>query len=224
MTPVISHDIVLLSILANVVVRWPYEKRRRTNRIVLSQQDWQENIVLSLSFVGMVVLPALTVLTKLLRFARLPFRPGLAWIGVIVAAVALWLFRRSHADLGRHWSPTLVIHHEQNLVDTGVYRWIRHPMYSALLLLSLAQALLFNDNWLTGLAGLATVGLMYVVRVDCEEKMMVDRFGDRYREYMARTARIIPRVPRTVPSLEPVNRNVIRPGCVIGPPDTRPSP
>lgn len=194
MTPLIAHDVVLVSILAAAAVRWPHEKQRRANRIARSHQDWQENTLLSLSFVGTVVLPAVTVTTRFLRVAHLHFRPELAWMGVAVAVLALWLFWRSHADLGRHWSPTLVIHEEQTIVDTGVYRWIRHPMYSALLLLSVAQALLFNDNWLTGLAGLATIGPMYLLRVGREEEMMIEHFGDSFRAYMARTARIIPRV------------------------------
>jgi protein-S-isoprenylcysteine O-methyltransferase Ste14 len=213
MTSFISHDIVLILILTTAAVRWPHEKRRRTNRIALSRRDWQDNILLSASFVAMVVLPVLTVLTSFLRFARLPFRPGLAWVGTGIAAVALWLFHRSHANLGSHWSPTLEIHHGQTIVDTGIYRRIRHPMYSALLLLGLAQALLFNDNWLTGLAGLATIGLMYAVRVGREENMMVECFGDRYREYMVRTTRIIPRVPRPVLSPAPEHRDLIGPAA-----------
>lgn len=194
MTPVIAHDVVLLYILATAAVRWPHEKRRRANRIARSYQDWQEKTLLSLSFAGMVVLPAIAVLTRFLRFAHLQFQPGIAWAGVVVAVVAFWLFWRSHTELGQHWSPTLVIHQDQAVVDTGVYRWIRHPMYSALLLFAVAQALLFNDNWLTGLAGLTTVGLMYKFRVDREEQMMIACFGDSYRSYMARTKRIIPRV------------------------------
>jgi protein-S-isoprenylcysteine O-methyltransferase Ste14 len=101
---------------------------------------------------------------------------------------------RSHVDLGRHWSPTLVIHQDHTVIDSGVYRSIRHPKYSALLLFGLAQALLFDDNWLTALSAVVTIGLIYVFRVGREEQRMLERFGDRYRMYMARTTRFIPRV------------------------------
>ena len=133
MTPFIAHEVCLFAILATAVLRWPHEKQRRCNQIARNHQDWQERCLISLSFVGMAVLPSITVLSRLLNFAQSDFHPGLAWFGAAVTFVALWLFRRSHADLGRHWSPTLVIHREQTVVETGVYRRIRHPMYLSLI-------------------------------------------------------------------------------------------
>jgi protein-S-isoprenylcysteine O-methyltransferase Ste14 len=194
MRPMFAHAVLLAAILLTTLIRWPHERRRRVNRVARSDQDWRENMLLSLSFIGMVVIPAATVLSRLCNFAHIAFHFGLAWLGVGITAFALWLFWRSHRDLGRHWSPSLVIHDEQAIVDTGVYKYIRHPMYSALFLLCLGQAFLFNDNWLTGLAGLATFGPLYAIRVGREERMMVERFGERYRAYMMRTTRLIPRL------------------------------
>jgi protein-S-isoprenylcysteine O-methyltransferase Ste14 len=74
-----------------------------------------------------------------------------------------------------------------------VYRRIRHPMYAAIFLFSLAQGLLL-DNWLAGWSALATFAVMYLVRLPREEAMMIQQFGQEYRDYMNRTGRLLPRL------------------------------
>ncbi|MGH6737503.1 MAG: protein-S-isoprenylcysteine O-methyltransferase, partial [Bradyrhizobium sp.] len=120
-----------------------------------------------------------------------PFRPSIAWLGVAAMAAALWLFHRSHADLGRNWSISLQVREQHALVKTGIYRLIRHPMYSSFFLLGIAQMLLL-PNWFAGVSGIAGAGLLFAFRVRREEQMMLESFGDDYRAYMAQTKRIIP--------------------------------
>ena len=72
-----------------------------------------------------------------------------------------------------------------------MYRLIRHPMYSSFFLLALAQLLLL-PNWLAGASGLVGVGLLYTFRIRQEERMMLERFGADYRDYMASTKRLVP--------------------------------
>ena len=76
-------------------------------------------------------------------------------------------------------------------MTTGVYRLIRHPMYASFLLWSLGQGLLL-PNWMTGLAGMFGFCILYFARVGREEKLMLEAFGDDYREYMMRTKRLVP--------------------------------
>jgi len=130
---------------------------------------------------------------SLLRFAdyRLPVWAG--WCGAVVFAVALWLLARSHADLGKHWSPYLQVKDDHALVARGVYRHIRHPMYAAHLLWGVAQLLLV-PNWVAGPGALLTFLPVYLIRVGHEEEMMIQAFGDEYRSYMARTGRLMPRL------------------------------
>jgi protein-S-isoprenylcysteine O-methyltransferase Ste14 len=64
-------------------------------------------------------------------------------------------------------------------------------MYSAFWLWALAQGLLL-PNWVAGLSGLVGFGILFFLRVRQEEQMMIERFGEEYRRYMARTARILP--------------------------------
>jgi len=106
---------------------------------------------------------------------------------------ALWLFWRSHADLGRNWSYTLEVRKGHELITRGVYRTIRHPMYASIWLWCLAQGLLLS-NWLAGWYALAAFAAMYFIRVPREEAMMREIFGQEYLDYMQRTGRILPRL------------------------------
>lgn len=106
-------------------------------------------------------------------------------------AGGVWLFRRSHADLGRNWSVSLALQSDHQLVSSGVYRRIRHPMYAAFFLLAIGQCLLL-PNGVAGPAALLAVTLLYVVRKPREEAMMRERFGEAYRQYQASTGGVMP--------------------------------
>jgi protein-S-isoprenylcysteine O-methyltransferase Ste14 len=144
-----------------------------------------------LSLTGLGILPLLYVATGFPRAADYGFRPIQAWLGVAAALAALVMFRLTHRALGRNWSVTLEVRESHKLVTDGVYGRVRHPMYTAFWLWALAQALLL-PNWIAGPAGLVGFGTLFFFRVGREERMMLDAFGDDYRAYMARSARVIP--------------------------------
>lgn len=106
-------------------------------------------------------------------------------------ALALWLFWRSHCDLGKNWSPTLEVREGYTLVSNGVYQTIRHLMYTSVWLLCVAQGLLL-PNWIAGFAGLVSFGIMYVLRIGNEEQMMLEQFGNEYQVYMQQAKRLVP--------------------------------
>lgn len=106
---------------------------------------------------------------------------------------ALWLFWRSHTDLGLNWSQTLELRENHQLIKEGVYRSIRHPMYASIWLWCLAQGLML-ENWLAGWYAGVAFALMYIVRTPREERMMCEKFGDDYRNYMRHTGRLLPRL------------------------------
>jgi protein-S-isoprenylcysteine O-methyltransferase Ste14 len=103
----------------------------------------------------------------------------------------LWLFYRTHRDLGQNWSVSLDLRERHTLVTTGVYGVVRHPMYSGFWLMAVAQLLLL-PNWIAGPAGLIGFGILFFGRLRREEEMMITAFGDEYRTYMRRTSRVIP--------------------------------
>jgi protein-S-isoprenylcysteine O-methyltransferase Ste14 len=137
-------------------------------------------------------LPLINVLSSWLDFAdyNLPIWVGI--VGSITMGTAIWLLWRSHVDLDRQWSPSLQISNHHHLVTAGVYRYIRHPMYAAHFLWSIAQVLLVH-NWIAGWAALLAFIPIYFLRVPAEEDMMIEQFGEEYQAYKKRTGRVLPR-------------------------------
>lgn len=193
MLTIIGHGIWVLGIIGWYAIRYPFERRARRVRVVGHARSLSERAGLAIATIGLGVVPGIHVATGFPR--TLSYEPHLAAlvIGAAVYAAALWLFRRSHRDLGRNWSITLEIREEHRLVTGGVYALVRHPMYSAFWLMGLGQAFLI-PNWVAGFAGLAGIFVLFFLRVAKEERMMLATFGDQYRDYMQRTKRIIPYV------------------------------
>ena len=109
------------------------------------------------------------------------------------SGIGLWLFYRSHADLGTNWSITLEVREQHHLITQGVYRSVRHPMYLALALYSVGQALII-PNWVAGPSNLVAFAILFALRIRAEERMMVEGFGAEYAAYSMRTKRLIPGV------------------------------
>ncbi len=173
------------------IIRHPFERRAKKVAVTKSLFGWRESSILAFAVLGAFVIPAVYALIGFPASLDRPFIPWIAWLGVVTLCTALWLFRRSHADLGANWSISLEVRERHALVATGVYRLIRHPMYSSFFLLGFAQMLLLS-NWFAGPSGLLGVGVLYAFRVLPEERMMLEYFGNDYLGYMAHTKRLIP--------------------------------
>lgn len=191
MTPTLAAILWFAGLVAWTIIRRPFERRAKKIGVKKSLFDGRESGLLAIALLGMFVIPAIYALTGFPAALDRPFVPWLAWAGLVPEVAALWLFRRSHVDLGRNWSISLEVREQHALVQSGVYRRIRHPMYTSFFLLGVAQLLLL-PNWLAGLAGIAGAGVLFGFRVAREERMMLESFGEDYRAYMAHTKRIVP--------------------------------
>jgi protein-S-isoprenylcysteine O-methyltransferase Ste14 len=164
----------------------------RQKRIV-RRIDGQEKLLLVGMFVSVILLPLLYLFTPLLGFADYELPRIVPWLGLAVMAVSLWLFWRSHADLGRNWSVSLELREGHQLITEGIYRRIRHPMYLSIWLWAIGQGLML-ENWLAGWSVVPAFAAMYVLRTPREEQLMCEAFGDEYRAYMRKTGRVFPRL------------------------------
>jgi protein-S-isoprenylcysteine O-methyltransferase Ste14 len=191
MTPFLAKLIWYLGVSGWYLIRLPHSLRSRRLPKVRSIDQTRERVLLAISATGLFLVPMAYVLSGEPAFANYPFRPLQAWLGTAVFVASLLLFYLVHRQLAGNWSVTLEIRRQHRLVTTGLYRRIRHPMYSAFWLWAVAQALLL-PNWVAGLAGLVGFGTLFVFRLAHEERMMIETFGDEYRVYAARTKRIIP--------------------------------
>ena len=159
----------------------------------VNKGDGADMALVGLVVLGQILLPLLAIFSPILDWARYP-RPtaAIAWIGALLLVVGVWLFWRSHADLGENWSVTLELQKKHKLVSSGVYRSIRHPMYASFFAMAFGQLLLL-PNWIAGPSALLAVGLLYVIRKPNEEAMMLEHFGDEYRRYMNSTGGVFPK-------------------------------
>ncbi len=191
MTALLGNTLWLLGLVCWCAIRYaPYRRARRTATVIERNGD-REWVLLGVSFLGMFLLPLIFVATGEPRFADYPATPAQIVLGALFCAAAMWIFRRTHKELGRNWSATLEVRESHALVTTGIYRTVRHPMYAGYWLWTAAQALLLA-NWIAGLAGILAFGLHFFMRIGHEEQMLRERFGDAYIDYTARTSRIIP--------------------------------
>jgi protein-S-isoprenylcysteine O-methyltransferase Ste14 len=131
-------------------------------------------------------------LSFLLPQAAIVWKPSLLfWIGIILMIVGPGLRLYSMSVLGRFFTYDVALHAGQTVVQTGPYRFIRHPSYTAVLLTLLGVGLALG-NWagLVLLFGLMAIAYAYRIRV--EERALIEAMGESYEEYRRRTKRLIP--------------------------------
>lgn len=191
MTATIAKIIWLGFGIAWAVLRQSPGRRSRKTPVRYSARGTQEFVLLGASLTGLGIVPFVYVVAHFPRAADYPVVPVLGYLGIAADIACLWLFYRTHRDLGHNWSVSLDLRERHTLVTTGIYALVRHPMYSGFWLMALAQLLLL-PNWVAGPAGLVGFGILFFGRVRREEDMMIAAFGDEYRAYKARTARVVP--------------------------------
>jgi protein-S-isoprenylcysteine O-methyltransferase Ste14 len=187
----VGEIVWVFGVVAWYVIRYPFERRAKRSRVVSDRRSPSDIAGLAAALLGLAIVPGFYVATGIPKTADYPASAWAIALGSIVFATALWVFRRSHKELGRNWSITLEIRERHKLVCTGPYAVIRHPMYTSFMLMGLGQAFLLS-NWVAGAAGLIGFAVLFFLRVNKEERMMLENFGPEYRAYMERTKRIIP--------------------------------
>lgn len=129
----------------------------------------------------------------ILSWGNVALSPAFRGIGIGMGVGAdlfiFWILR----SLGTNISAALKVRHDQALVSNGPYKYVRHPLYSAGVLLFISIALTAS-NWFLGLIGVAFQTFIMAVRTPMEEAMLLEHFGDRYRSYMKRTGAFLPRI------------------------------
>ncbi|HEY6392345.1 MAG TPA: protein-S-isoprenylcysteine O-methyltransferase [Bryobacteraceae bacterium] len=187
----IGKTVFLVGMMICVAIRVPHDRRSKETKIAESRKGALEKTLLVLMAITGFILPLMFMLSPLLAFADYPLGLLPFWSGVACLVISLWLFYRAHADLGTNWSSSLELRENHRLVTAGIYKSIRHPMYTAIFLYLLAQALLLA-NWVAGAGCLVVFTLMFVLRLRTEERMMLEKFGQQYEDYVVRTKRLIP--------------------------------
>jgi len=184
---------LLTAFIVYVSIRGIFDRQTKNGEKVITRVDTLERGLLTTVGVASILLPLLYLFTPWLAFADYRRREIVHWCGAPILVGALWLFWRSHSDLGQNWSISLELRKGHELVTRGVYAAVRHPMYAAILLWDVGQGLLI-ENWLAGWSALVAFVVMCVLRIPREEQMMSASFGDAYHVYMRKTGRLFPRL------------------------------
>ena len=145
--------------------------------------------------VALAVLVAIYVIARpipALRRELWPLTPGVGLVAALLTllglAIALW----ARVVLGGNWSGTIAFKQDHELIQRGPYAWVRHPIYTGLLLMTLGTAI---ES--TRLAGFIFLGVLFAVlalKARAEEQLMLNHFPDAYEAYRRRVKALVPGV------------------------------
>lgn len=124
-----------------------------------------------------------------MRIRLFPREPWIAALGVALTAAGLALSIWARAYLGTNWSGTVTVKVGHQLVRTGPYRWVRHPIYSGLLLAMIGTALARRQ--VRGLVAVILLWVGFAIKSRIEERFMAATFGAEYNEYRQATGAIV---------------------------------
>jgi protein-S-isoprenylcysteine O-methyltransferase Ste14 len=152
-----------------------------------------DKIVGVLGIVALLSSAAYIFFPSLVSWSFLPLPLALRYSGVVLALSGFGLLQWAQSALSSNWSDTPVKLKEHTLTMVGPYRWVRHPIYTAFLLI-LSAPLLLSSNWLIGISWIAMTYLDVNARINAEEAMLQESFGEEFTAYAKRSGRLLPRL------------------------------
>lgn len=120
------------------------------------------------------------------------------WICAALVAIGLAFSCAARAKLGANWSAAVTVKHGHELIRSGPYRYVRHPIYTGLLLALFGTAL-ETGAW-RGIIGFALIAAAIAYKYRTEERFLEGKFGGDYRRYKAEVPALVPFLPRPVKS------------------------
>ncbi|HUE98021.1 MAG TPA: isoprenylcysteine carboxylmethyltransferase family protein [Anaerolineales bacterium] len=137
-----------------------------------------------------------TFAPRFMEWSALPLPIWVRWMGLGLGLSAVFLNAWSHRTLsqklGEDFDPALRLLKVPALVKEGPYATLRHPIYLAFLLMQIS-VLFLTSNWFIGFCGIAIIVSVIAIRVPAEEKLLIEQFGDEYRNYMKTTGLLLPK-------------------------------
>ncbi len=157
---------------------------------VIEDDDRKSYIYLQLTFI--IALLFATIDFVGWHYTRLPrLEPYVIYVGfglfIISCLIRWWGF----ASIGKYFNPRVAVYENHQLITSGAYKHIRHPLYLGTLLSFIAIPMVFN-SWGALLLMVGTTVPALIYRIKVEEELMIRHFGDSYRDYMQRTKKLIP--------------------------------
>jgi protein-S-isoprenylcysteine O-methyltransferase Ste14 len=121
-----------------------------------------------------------------------PHTPEVQWAGVAVMVIGLGFACWARVHLGTNWSGVVTLKEGHELIRTGPYRNIRHPIYTGILIGFLGWAIVGGQ--VRGLIGMAVVWLSFYIKARHEEKFLAQEFGPKFEEHSQHTGMFLPKI------------------------------
>ena len=118
--------------------------------------------------------------------------PGILWAGVLVTGLGVGIGMWARLSLGTNWSGMVTLKKDHELIRTGLYRWIRHPIYTGILAGFLGTELILGHA--RGLLGFVILWLSFYFKARREENFLRQEFGEGFEEHARRTGMFLPKL------------------------------
>jgi protein-S-isoprenylcysteine O-methyltransferase Ste14 len=145
-----------------------------------------QSIGVLLAIIAAFLLPHLEVF-QLVNFA--PVSPILSGIGTIIAVVGMVFLVWARQSLGRNWSQTVSAKEGHELITSGPYHYVRHPVYTGGLIACIGSVIVAGGVFVFLFVFLTP---LFLWRIGAEDKLMAQQFPNEYPDYKRRTKRLIP--------------------------------
>ena len=122
----------------------------------------------------------------------IPSNSVILWAGVLVTALGMGISVWARLSLGANWSGMVTLKQDHELVRKGLYRWIRHPIYTGILLGFIGTAII-RGNYGAGV-GFVILLLSFYFKARREENFLRQEFGEGFEEHLRRTGMFLPRL------------------------------
>jgi protein-S-isoprenylcysteine O-methyltransferase Ste14 len=193
----IYHTLFALLFFCFIFIRVAYHRKAKRTREAVELKESKLNMavraVVGLGYIGALLIYAF--FPRIFSWSVLPLLTWARWVGAGVSVLSLLLIWWVQWALDVQFDTTLHIQAGHKLVTHGPYRWVRHPMYTTLFLMG-AGWLLLTANWFIGGPLMPAIVLIVLVRVNYEETVLIETFGDAYLTYKQKTGRFLPPLRR----------------------------
>ena len=163
-------------------------KRSKSDAVSKDRQSWRLIWAVNPSAVALGIIAALMLHECQLPWSKLAVECGCCLF--VLGSALRWY---SIVHLGRFFTVNVAIAKDHRLIDSGPYRFVRHPSYTGSLLAALGFSLSFG-NWASLLIIFVPIAAATFWRIHIEEEALIEGLGEQYRSYMRRTKRLLPLV------------------------------
>ena len=196
----VENDLIFRVLLGIIIVSFVSHRAYYTRKYQVDSEDTSSppesetalRIASILAVLGLVGTILYIFKPAWMAWSSIQLSDWMRWLGVVIALSGFGLLQWSQNTLGENWSDNPRLMNRHQMVVSGPYQWVRHPIYSSFLLI-LGSTFFISANWFIGGTWIMMMALDINSRIDIEEQLMITRYGDQYLEYRARTGRLVPR-------------------------------